>query len=162
MGTTSHRQATSKPATSQRRHRRNVLRTQCLGRPEQSRWGQPTKQPRRWGGGVFGERGSGHLPQHPSHSRPRRGLLDGPCLLPPIMGRCQKLRCAQSNNKATKTLRGQPRNHKEARKGGGQEGGKGLRAAGWVPIPSQYVKAAPCGRPGTNTPTWQMVLRACR
>jgi len=50
----SHQRATSKPATSLRRHRRKVPGTRHLGPPEQSRLGQRAKQPppRRWEGEV--------------------------------------------------------------------------------------------------------------
>jgi len=52
--------------------------------------GKPAKE---WRGGDFGERPPGHVPRHPSQSRPRQGFPDSPFWLPlPIPGRCQKLR----------------------------------------------------------------------
>ena len=44
------------------------------------------------GRGGLEERSAGHVPRHPSQSRPRQGLRDAHFLLPPILGRSPSLR----------------------------------------------------------------------
>jgi hypothetical protein len=82
MGTTSHRQAS---------HQLTSPSSKLAGNPSLRPsgavpLGSTGKAAKAAGRGVIGERGSGHVPQHPRQSRPRRGPLDAPCLLTPNYG----------------------------------------------------------------------------
>jgi hypothetical protein len=57
--------------------------------------GPTGKAAKEVGRGDFGASRSGHVPRHLNRRRSRPGLRDAPFWLPPILGRCQKLRCAR-------------------------------------------------------------------
>jgi hypothetical protein len=89
----SHRLATGKPPASHRQAS-HPLTSPSSKRAENTslrptgavRLGPTGKAAKDVGRGDLGARRSGHVPRHPSQSRPRPGLLDAPCLLPPDSG----------------------------------------------------------------------------